>query len=352
MLDHGFDALFLIEPLLLHSIDEHGTLLNVSTAWARLLGYSREELIGRRSVDIMAPRSRAYALTHGLPMLYDRGHVSNISYEFLRADGRPIPVLLSSGAIRDASGRYVKSLTVITDDRRARYAERELDARAQRDHEGAGALRDLLEKLGHDTRTPLGAILGFAGLMEQGELESGQRARLAEVLKAAEALRGALDAALAAAEGGLAPRRRSSSPMPRQDDAPRRRLPLAPMRVLLAVADAAAQDHLRALLRAAGHEVIAVANGYEAIEALFAGPADLAVIDLDMPGLSGPATVSQIRNSGRSFRDVPVIACSGAANPPALSALRGQGMDGLLGPDCTPGTLEAEMRRALEGRSP
>ncbi|MFY0635001.1 MAG: PAS domain S-box protein [Vannielia sp.] len=350
--DIGFDGLFEVEPLLMHSVDENATLLNVSTAWARLLGYEREDLIGRRTVDIMSPKSRAYALTRGLPALYTNGHVSNISYEFLRSDGRPIPVLLSSGAIYDAQGRFSRSLTIITDDRRARYAERELNARNRRDVDGAGALRDLLERLGHDTRTPLGAILGFAGLMEQGELDEAQRGRLAQVLTAAETLRTALDAALADAEARLVPQRRSSTPMSRQGEPPPSLLPLAPLRVLLAVGEASRQDSLREILRAGGHHVVAVANGYEAIEALFAGPIDLAFIDLDMPGLSGPATVAQIRNSGRCFRDIPVIACSGTDDPPALAALRGKGMDGLLPAACTPGTLEAEMRRVLESRSP
>lgn len=349
----GLDALFTIEPLLLHSIDESGTLLNVSTAWARMLGYTREELIGRRTTDIMTPKSRAFALTRGLPLLYSAGRVTNISYEFVRADGRPLPVLLSSGAIRDEAGRFLRALTVVTDDRRARYAERELDARNRREADGADGLRDVLERLGHETRTPLGAILGFATLMEQGQLQDSQRARLAEVLSAAETLRKALDAALAEAEGSLAPPRRTTNPPPaRPGTPPARQLPLAPMRVLLAVAEAGRQDRLREMLRATGHEVKAVANGYEAIEALFASPTDLALIDLDMPGLSGPATVSQIRNSGRNFHDIPVIACTPEAEPPAFASLRGQGMDGVVTGSCTPGGLEAEMRRALESRSP
>ncbi|MBS8229145.1 ATP-binding response regulator [Vannielia litorea] len=353
--DAGFDSLFEVEPLLLHSIDDSGTLLNVSTAWARLLGYSRDELIGRRTVDVMAPASRAYALTTGLPLLYARGHVTNIPYEFLRADGRPIPVLLSSGAITDENGRFLRSLTVITDDRRARYAERELNARDRREAGGADALRGLLERLGHETRTPLGAILGFATLMEQGELPDEQRARLAQVMSAAEGLRSALDAALTDAEASLAPRRASSAPSvpmgrPGTRGTQRRHLPLAPMRVLLALGEANRQDSLRELLRAGGHKVVTVGNGYEAIEALFSGPVDLAIMGLDMPGLSGPATVAQIRNSGRSFRNIPVIAC-GSAAAPALSELRAMGMNGCLPPDCTQSTLEAEMRRALETRA-
>ncbi|QDC10673.1 PAS domain S-box protein [Oceanicola sp. D3] len=347
--DAGFDALFSTEPLLLHSIDENGTLLNVSNAWARLLGYSREDLIGKRTLDIMSPESRAYALTTGLPLLFSRGSVTNIPYEFIRADGRPIPVLLSAGAMRDSSGRFLRSLTVITDDRRARYAERELDARDRREAGGSEALRELLERLGHETRTPLGAILGFAALMEQGDLPEEQRARLAQVMKAAESLRAQLDSVLSEAEQSLAQRRKRSAPMGQHGakGLPKQQLPLAPMRVLLALAEAHQQDSLRELLRAGGHQVVTVANGYEAIEALFAGPIDLAVMDLDMPGLSGPATVAQIRNSGRAFRNIPVIACSDG-KAPALSDLRAMGMNAHIPYTCTLGTLDAQIRRALE----
>jgi len=353
----GFDALFEFEPLLLHSVDANGTLLNVSVAWARLLGYDREALIGRRTVDIMTARSRAYALTRGLPELFKHGHVSNISYEFVRADGRPLPVLLSSGAIRDHSGQYVKSLTVITDDRRARYAERELGERRRREADGAAPMNRMLERLAHDTRTPLNAILGFAGLMELGELSEIQAERLAEILKAARTLREQFDALTTEAETPALPVRRESAPMQRQgslSDAGDTQdvLPLAPMKVLLAEADARQQDAMRERLRAAGHHVVTAANGYEAIEALFAGPVDLAFIDLDMPGLSGPATVSQIRNSGRSFRDIPILACIDEASSAEVTTLRSQGMDGVVPKGAPRGMLEIAMRRALEARSP
>lgn len=347
----SFDAFFEVEPLLLHSIDAQGTLLNVSAAWARLLGYEREALIGRRMVDTMTPRSRAYALTTGLPLFFTRGHVSNISYEFVRADGRPLPVLVSSAALRDDEGRFVKSLAVITDDRRASYAERALEAQQRRDPPETEAFQQMLERFSHHTRTPLNAIFGFVALMKQNELSGAQAGRLGEILKAAGELRSLLDALLKEVDTGPAAR---TEPAPADLPPPdsREPLPLAPMRVLLADNDATHQDALRELLRAGGHDVVTVANGYEAIEALFAGPIDLALIDLDLPGLSGAATVSQIRNSGRSFRDIPVIACTEAETAPAGAALLERGIDGTLAKPANRSSLDHAMRRALQAKSP
>ncbi len=67
--------------------------------------------------------------------------------------------------------------------------------------------------------------------------------------------------------------------------------------------------------------------------------------------ISGPSTVAQIRNSGRAFRNIPVIACTDEAAP-SLADLRGMGMNGRISQSCTLSTLEDEMRRALETRAP
>ena len=54
-----------VTPAMLHSIDSEGRLISVSDPWLAKLGYTREEVIGRRSSDFLTPdrarmRSRTY----------------------------------------------------------------------------------------------------------------------------------------------------------------------------------------------------------------------------------------------------------------------------------------------------
>lgn len=75
------------------------------------------------------------------------------------------------------------------------------------------------------------------------------------------------------------------------------------MRILVAEDDPGSRELLRRFLESHGHEVIAVANGSEALERFTAGGADLLLLDVMMPRLDGWAVLEEIRQQS----DVPVI---------------------------------------------
>ena len=125
-------------PALLHSIDPQGRLLHVSDAWLACLGYQREEVIGRLSVDFLTEASRQRALEESLPRLLSCGRVDNLPYQLVTRDGQLVDVLLSSVMERDAHGQPVRSLSVMVDVTARLRAEREL----AREHE---RLRNLIE---------------------------------------------------------------------------------------------------------------------------------------------------------------------------------------------------------------
>ena len=69
---------------------------------------------------------------------------------------------------------------------------------------------------------------------------------------------------------------------------------------------------LQAQLEALGHVVIGPAhNGREAVELARTHPAELAILDVRMPGLSGVEAAQEIA----AFRELPVILLSGYSEP-------------------------------------
>lgn len=65
-------------------------------------------------------------------------------------------------------------------------------------------------------------------------------------------------------------------------------------------------------LESKGYSVTLVENGLQAIKAARESFFDLLIVDLKMPGLSGAATIKEIR----TFRpDVPVIVITGSLDP-------------------------------------
>ncbi|WP_130482112.1 bifunctional diguanylate cyclase/phosphodiesterase [Sphaerotilus mobilis] len=113
--EQQFRALYDRTPAMLQSIDGEGRLLSVSDAWLAHLGYAREEVIGRLSVDFLAPDSRRFALEQVLPAFFRDGRNHGVPYQMVRRDGSLIDVRLSSVLERDGDGRPLRSMAVIED---------------------------------------------------------------------------------------------------------------------------------------------------------------------------------------------------------------------------------------------
>jgi PAS domain S-box-containing protein len=115
-------------PAMLHSVDATGRLLSVSDRWLLKLGYGREEVLGRPSVEFLTEASRAHAVSHVLPSFFANGRVDDVPYQMQTKDGRVLDVLLSGILEYGNDGKPVRSLAVIEDVTERRQAERALQA--------------------------------------------------------------------------------------------------------------------------------------------------------------------------------------------------------------------------------
>jgi CheY-like chemotaxis protein len=68
-----------------------------------------------------------------------------------------------------------------------------------------------------------------------------------------------------------------------------------PLRILLADDSSTAQKMAEKFLEGAGHEVIAVSNGAQALKKIKAEKLDLAILDIFMPGYNGLEVCDKIR---------------------------------------------------------
>ncbi len=97
-----------------HSLDTHGILVRVNDTQASWLGYSRNEIVGRRFTDFLSPRS-ASLFRKALVQIKHRGWLRDIELQLIRRDGTSMPVLLSASAVCDASGNFVMTRTTLYD---------------------------------------------------------------------------------------------------------------------------------------------------------------------------------------------------------------------------------------------
>ncbi|BAE49920.1 PP2C family protein-serine/threonine phosphatase [Paramagnetospirillum magneticum] len=167
-----------------------------------------------------------------------------------------------------------------------------------------GSIETACSRLRHDLRTPLVALKGYGELVQEIAAEEGLEAvsaalgplleGVAEVMVAIERALPALSRAMAAEEA--------------EDDGPD--LVTYPAgRVLVADDSKANRDVLVRYLSREGHQVVAVADGLAAVEAVFGQAFDLVLLDMIMPGMNGDEVLKAIKADSR-LRSLPVIMIS------------------------------------------
>ncbi len=113
-------------PAMLHSIDINGRIVSVSDYWSEMMGYRREDVIGRRLTAFFSEESRRYAEEQVFPEFFKTGFIKDVPYQFVKKDGRTVDVLLSAIADRDQEGKIIRTLAVSIDVTERKLAEEAL----------------------------------------------------------------------------------------------------------------------------------------------------------------------------------------------------------------------------------
>ncbi|MEO6082557.1 MAG: SpoIIE family protein phosphatase, partial [Umezawaea sp.] len=121
-----------------------GRIVRVNTTLLSWLGYSRDQVVGgRRFADLLTVGGRIYHETHFAPLLGMQGEAGGIALEMVAADGRRLPVLVTSKVRNGEDGRPALIRTTVFDARDRRAYEQEL-LRARRE---ADVERDRYQRL-------------------------------------------------------------------------------------------------------------------------------------------------------------------------------------------------------------
>lgn len=111
----------------------------------------------------------------------------------------------------------------------------------------------------------------------------------------------------------------------------------------------------RTMLEKAGHKVTVVSSGAAAIEAVNSSlPFDILLLDMEMPGLSGPETAVLIRAAEEATPQrprLPILALTANTRPEAVEACLQSGMDGHLAKPFDRHDLETSVARLAQARA-
>jgi PAS domain S-box-containing protein len=163
--------------------DRDWVYTEVNRSACQMLGYSQEELIGKRVSDLLPPEdvSRLGAMREGLL----RGQAHMGEWRMRRKDGRYLLVEISAKIFPD--GPWVAIVRDITE-RKLAEAEREyLLTREQSAREAAEAANrskdEFLAVVSHELRSPLNAMLGYARLLRYGPPDAEKVRKAVEVIE-------------------------------------------------------------------------------------------------------------------------------------------------------------------------
>lgn len=173
-----------------------GTFRYVSPGITRLMGWERDDLIGRKTWDVIHPD--------------DHAQVKQAYADFFAAGpGAPSPQLRYRGLHKDGSFRWLDAQPSILWDENGRPVEIQDNARdatatkqleddlmAERDRAEAAARAktEFLANMSHELRTPLTSVIGFAGLLKQSSgLGPDERRYIDRIATSSDALLGVIN---------------------------------------------------------------------------------------------------------------------------------------------------------------
>ncbi len=186
--------------------DSSGIIVEISRGGERILGYTRDEIIGLPAADFYCdPEERAQILE----TLKTRGAVCNYETRLLRKDGTPVDINLTISPLSNKTGRVIGTVGVskdITEEKKLRdelavmnSELRDLNTRLEdkvfeRTRELEKSNSELIKSnqikarfisnMSHELRTPLNSILGFSEILLEktfGDLNDKQHRHVTNI---------------------------------------------------------------------------------------------------------------------------------------------------------------------------
>jgi PAS domain S-box-containing protein len=114
-----------------HSLNKDGLILSMNNTELRWLGYTRDEVVGKKKIPDLAAPEGLKNFQKYFPQLIKEGFVNNVETSMVRKDGTILDLLINATAIYDSNGNYTRSRSTVIDVTERKAAEEKLSESAR-----------------------------------------------------------------------------------------------------------------------------------------------------------------------------------------------------------------------------
>lgn len=182
-----FKALYDNAPLPYQSLNEEGNIIEVNDTWLRILGYTRDEVVGRNFAEFLHPEWKNHFKTK-FPQFKAVGEILGNEFLMRKKDGTEILVSFQGKIVKDSVGKFQQTYCVFHDISKQRQSDEEKrKLQEQLFHaQKLESIGTLAGGIAHDFNNILSSVMGFTELaIDDAEHGTEQRENLKEVIAAA-----------------------------------------------------------------------------------------------------------------------------------------------------------------------
>ncbi len=162
-------------------IDEYEYTVEVNQALCDMLGYNKDQIIGKKVSDFIDTQAEQIYDVEFKKRLTKRDRHYDLI--FRRKNNELLYAHMDATSVFDETGRLLGSFAVVTDITDKILVQKELAREKDRAEEANKAKSQFIANMSHEIRTPLNGIMGMAELLVETALEEEQK-NLVQVMSA------------------------------------------------------------------------------------------------------------------------------------------------------------------------
>jgi len=176
-------TLFQHAPMGYQSLNEKGFIIDINDIWLSIMGYERNEVIGKWFGDFLHPSHKELFRKVFPENIQRRDIIKSVIFQLLKKNGEMVVAEYTARIGRDEEGQFIRTHCIFQDITERKRAEEELVKAKTRAEDSDRLKSTFLANMSHEIRTPMNAIVGFAGMIADEDISNEDRDHFARIIQ-------------------------------------------------------------------------------------------------------------------------------------------------------------------------